>query len=247
MNPPFANSTLRLAFGVGLALLAAALAGMGLAFNLTGIVLPGFGPDMPNMKANSSVAILSACAGWFALQAKAGPLRVLGYALVGLTATIAVATLFEYAAKVDLGFDTLIAELQRDVTRLGLEGRVVFTGSRRDVPAVLAAADLAVSASTDPEAFGRAAIEAQAMGTPIIATDHGGSRETVLPGQTGWLVPPGDVAALATGLDEALAHPDRLAAMGQRGREHVLANFTTAQMLEKEFSAYQRLMSEPQR
>jgi len=150
-------------------------------------------------------------------------------------------------AFVGSGFDTLIAELQRDVTRLGLEGRVVFTGSRRDVPAVLAAADLAVSASTDPEAFGRAAIEAQAMGTPIIATDHGGSRETVLPGQTGWLVPPGDVAALATGLDEALAHPDRLAAMGQRGREHVLANFTTAQMLEKEFSAYQRLMSEPQR
>jgi glycosyltransferase involved in cell wall biosynthesis len=150
-------------------------------------------------------------------------------------------------AFVGSGFDTLIAELQRDVTRLGLEGRVVFTGSRRDVPAVLAAADLAVSASTDPEAFGRAAIEAQAMGTPIIATDHGGSRETVLPGQTGWLVPPGDVAALATALDEALAHPDRLAAMGQRGREHVLAHFTTAQMLEKEFSAYQRLMSEPQR
>lgn len=150
-------------------------------------------------------------------------------------------------AFVGSGFDTLIAELQRDVTRLGLEGRVVFTGSRRDVPAVLAAADLAVSASTDPEAFGRAAIEAQAMGTPVIATDHGGSRETVLPGQTGWLVPPGNVAALATALDDALTDPTRLAAMGKSGRAHVLANFTTQQMLEKEFSAYERLMAEPQR
>lgn len=145
------------------------------------------------------------------------------------------------------GSDTLIAELQREVTHLGLDGRVAFVGSRRDVPAILAAADLAISASTEPEAFGRAAIEAQAMGTPVIATDHGGSRETVLPGETGWLVPPGNVAALATALSDALADPDRLAAMGQRGRQHVLANFTTAQMLEKEFSAYQRLMAEPQR
>ncbi|HSX74667.1 MAG TPA: glycosyltransferase, partial [Shinella sp.] len=116
-----------------------------------------------------------------------------------------------------------------------------------DIPAVLAAADLAVSASTDPEAFGRAAIEAQAMGTPVIATDHGGSRETVLPGVTGWLVPPGDATALAAALEDALSDPERLKAMGANGRAHVLANFTTRQMLEKEFSAYERLMAEPRR
>lgn len=167
------------------------------------------------------------------------------------------AVLLEAAARLDRpdlrlafvggGSDALVAELQRDIARLGLDGRVTFTGSRRDIPAVLAAADLAVSASTDPEAFGRAAIEAQAMGTPVIATDHGGSRETVLPGRTGWLVPPGDAAALAAALEEALSDRDRLKAMGANGREHVLANFTTRQMLEKEFSAYERLMAEPRR
>jgi glycosyltransferase involved in cell wall biosynthesis len=143
------------------------------------------------------------------------------------------------------GSEALVAELQRDSARLGLEGRLHFTGSRRDVPALLAAADLAVSASTDPEAFGRAAIEAQAMGTPVIATNHGGSLETVLPGETGWLVPPGDVAALAAALEDALSNPERLAAMGENGRRHVLANFTTQQMLEKEFSVYERLLSGP--
>jgi glycosyltransferase involved in cell wall biosynthesis len=167
------------------------------------------------------------------------------------------AVLLEAAARLDRpdlrlvfvggGSDALVAELQRDIARLGLDGRVTFTGSRRDIPAVLAAADLAVSASTDPEAFGRAAIEAQAMGTPVIATDHGGSRETVLPGRTGWLVPPGDAAALAAALEEALSDLGRLKAMGANGREHVLANFTTRQMLEKEFSAYERLMAEPRR
>ena len=69
--------------------------------------------------------------------------------------------------------------------------------------------DAVVSASTDPEAFGRVMIEAQALGRPVIASDHGGARETVLTGQTGWLVPPGDADALSEalatvlGLDEA--------------------------------------------
>lgn len=148
-------------------------------------------------------------------------------------------------AFVGSGSESVIAELKQDVTRLGLEGRVTFTGSRRDIPAVVAAADLAVSASIQPEAFGRAAIEAQAMETPIIATDHGGSRETVLPGETGWLVAPGDAAAMAAALKDALADPARLAAMGRRGRQHVLAHFTTRQTLEMEFSAYQRLMAAP--
>lgn len=146
-------------------------------------------------------------------------------------------------AFVGSGSDSLVAELKADVTRLGLEGRVVFAGSRRDIPAVLAAADLAVSASTQPEAFGRAAIEAQAMETPVVATDHGGSRETVLPGKTGWLVAPGDAAAMAAALADALADPARLAAMGRQGRQHVLTHFTTRQTLDMEFSAYQRLMT----
>jgi glycosyltransferase involved in cell wall biosynthesis len=147
-------------------------------------------------------------------------------------------------AFVGSGSDTVIADLKQQVARLGLDGRVAFVGSRRDVPAVAAAADIAVSASIQPEAFGRAAIEAQAMETPIIATDHGGSRETVLPGETGWLVTPGDPGAMAAALEDALSDPARLAAMGRRGRAHVLANFTTRRTLEMEFSAYERVMAQ---
>lgn len=146
------------------------------------------------------------------------------------------------AAFVGAGNPDEIERVEAQVARLGLADRVTLTGSRRDVAAVLAAADLTVSSSIRPEAFGRAAIEAQAMETPIVATAHGGSLETVLPGETGWLVPPGDAAALAAALDEAFADPERLAAMGRRGRAHVLLNFSTRHMLEMEFSAYQRLL-----
>ncbi|MBP1852645.1 glycosyltransferase family 4 protein [Rhizobium halophytocola] len=145
-------------------------------------------------------------------------------------------------AFVGSGVETTIAEAKAKVTALGIADRVLFAGSRRDVPAVLAAADLAVSASTRPEAFGRAAIEAQAMRTPIIATDHGGSRETVLHDKTGWLVTPGDVDHMADTIRKALSDPTRLHAMGEAGREHILANFTTQSMLDKEFSAYERVM-----
>lgn len=109
MNPPFANSTLRLAIGVGLALLAATLAAAALFVNLTHIGLPGLVPGAPGMKANSSVALLAAAAGWFALQSRAAPLRLVGYACVALTAAIAGATMVEHLARVDLGVDTLLA------------------------------------------------------------------------------------------------------------------------------------------
>jgi glycosyltransferase involved in cell wall biosynthesis len=74
-----------------------------------------------------------------------------------------------------------------------------------DMPAAYKLSAVVVSASTAPEAFGRVAVEAQAMGRPVVATDHGGARETVAPGETGWLCPPGDAAALADALDAALS------------------------------------------
>lgn len=141
------------------------------------------------------------------------------------------------------GGDAVFADgLNRQIEAAGLGGRVVLTGSRSDVPALLAAADLAFSTSTRPEAFGRAATEAQAMETPVVATDHGGSRETVVPDVTGWLVAPSDATALAEVTRAALSDPDRLLKMGQQARVDVLARFTTARTSEAEFSAYRRLM-----
>lgn len=138
----------------------------------------------------------------------------------------------------------LESNLRNRISAHGLDGRIHWAGSRRDIPAILAAADLAVSASTRPEAFGLASIEAQAMQTPVIATDHGGSRETVIPGQTGWLVAPKNADALADAIRTALSDRDRLKTMGIAARAHILEHFTAARMLEREFSAYQRLMAD---
>jgi glycosyltransferase involved in cell wall biosynthesis len=111
------------------------------------------------------------------------------------------------------------------------------------MPAAYMLADVVVSASTEPEGFGRVVAEAQAMGRPVIATDHGGARETVLPGETGWLVPPGDAQALAAALDRALAL-DAAArqALAERAIRHIRANFTTAAMTRRTLAVYEELL-----
>ena len=97
-------------------------------------------------------------------------------------------------------------ELERRAHALGIADRVRLAGHCEDMPAALMLADVAVSASTDPEGFGRAVIEAQAMGVPTVVSDHGGAAETVEHLVTGWRVPPGDPDALAVALDHALGH-----------------------------------------
>jgi len=101
-------------------------------------------------------------------------------------------------------------------------------------------ADLVVSASSDkPEAFGRVAVEAMAMGRPVLATAHGGSLETVADGETGWLVPPGDAPAMAAAIDKALGlSGDALKAIGENGRARVLTQFTTDTMCRQTLSLY---------
>jgi glycosyltransferase involved in cell wall biosynthesis len=88
--------------------------------------------------------------------------------------------------------------------RLGVMSRVLIVPHSSDMPKVFASADVVISASTDPEAFGRVAAEAQAMGKPVVATAHGGALETIEDGVTGRLVPPGDAASLAQACAEVL-------------------------------------------
>ena len=83
-------------------------------------------------------------------------------------------------------------ELEATIERLGLVGLFRIVEDCRDMPAAYMLSDVVVSASTDPEGFGRVIIEAQAMGRPVVATDHGGARETIQPGVTGWLAQPSD-------------------------------------------------------
>lgn len=81
------------------------------------------------------------------------------------------------------------------------------------------------------------------MGRPVIATAHGGAAETVSPGETGWLVPPGDAGALAAALDQALALDEAArAALGERAREAVLARYTTERMCAATLDVYRELL-----
>ncbi len=127
--------------------------------------------------------------------------------------------------------------------RLGLTGRVRFAGQCDDMPAALMLADVVVSASLKPEPFGRVVIEAQAMGRPVVVSDHGGAAETVQPGVTGWRVPPGDPAALAAAIGHALSLDEQEKAdLAHRCRDSVLTYFTTAAMQEATLAVYRELL-----
>ena len=135
------------------------------------------------------------------------------------------------------------AELERLIARHGLGGRVFLPGHCDDMPAAYMLADVVVSASTQPEAFGRVVSEAQAMGCPVVASDHGGAREQVLGNRTAFLFPPGDVAALADMIRKALALDsgarERLAA---EARAHVKANFDKTQMCAATLALYREIL-----
>jgi glycosyltransferase involved in cell wall biosynthesis len=134
-------------------------------------------------------------------------------------------------------------ELLDLIQRHRLESVVRLVDNCRDMPAAYMLADVVVSASTDPEAFGRVAAEAQAMGRPVIATDHGGARETVLPGETGWLVPPGDAGALAGALEQALQLDAGIReAVALAARAHVLEKFTVERMCDATLGVYAELL-----
>ena len=136
-----------------------------------------------------------------------------------------------------------VKELTELAHALGVAERLRLVGHCDDMPAALTLATVAVSASTDPEGFGRAVIEAQAMGRPVVATDHGGAAETVEHLVSGWRVPPGDAEALAAVLDHALAMgaEDR-AALGERARASVLAQYTVARMQAATLDVYRELL-----
>lgn len=134
-------------------------------------------------------------------------------------------------------------ELSRQIAALGLHDCVRMVGHCDDMPAALRIAHVAVSASLDPEAFGRVAVEAQAMGLPVVASSHGGSAETVVDGETGFLFTPGSAEALADALGFALdLPPDRRRAMGEAGAERVIAEYSVASMQRATLAVYEEVL-----
>ena len=111
------------------------------------------------------------------------------------------------------------------VDQLGLRDRVHFLGFRKDVPQLLATVDGAIHASTAAEPFGLVILEAQLAGKPVVATAAGGALEIVHPGLDGWLVPPGDVRALASVLQSWLEDPAAANSIGRNAAGLARQNF----------------------
>lgn len=134
-------------------------------------------------------------------------------------------------------------ELMQQIKTLGLHDVVHLVDECNDMPAAYMLTDVVVSASTDPEAFGRVVIEAQAMGRPVIVSDHGGTRETILPGRTGWLVPPSDPVSLAEAIEGALSlSEEQRYQVAKWGVNHVRKEFSRTQMCEKTLSVYSEVL-----
>jgi glycosyltransferase involved in cell wall biosynthesis len=136
-------------------------------------------------------------------------------------------------------------ELEEQTKRLGLESVVRLVDHCNDMPAAYMLADVVVSASSDPEAFGRVIVEAQAMGRPVIVTNHGAVRETVIAGETAWAVPPNDADALAEALADALGlDADQRAILSERAMNYVNARFTRDRMCSDTLAVYDELLAE---
>ncbi|GGB38867.1 glycosyl transferase [Roseibium aquae] len=144
------------------------------------------------------------------------------------------------------GRDGYLSSLRRLVSDHGLDDQVRIVGHCADVPAALALSDLAVVASIEPEAFGRAAVEAQAAGVPVVVTDLGAVPETVLAppevddgARTGWRVAPNDAQALAGAISMALdMDPAARAGVTQCARAHVTRHFSVDAMTQATLAVY---------
>jgi glycosyltransferase involved in cell wall biosynthesis len=134
-------------------------------------------------------------------------------------------------------------ELQRAIAEAGLSDEVRLVGHCDDMPAAYLLSDIAILPTNVPESFGRAAVEPQAMGRPVIASAHGGTVETVVNGETGWLVPPGQPEAWAEALKLAIdLGPGKRGQMGQAGANRVRQLYSVDAMCAATLNAYERVL-----
>ncbi len=143
------------------------------------------------------------------------------------------------------GHNRYYESLQNLVLSLRLAGCVRFVPPTTDMVEAYMLSNVVLCPSIEPEAFGRVAVEAQAMGRPVIATSHGGACETVLNGETGWLVTSGKAQELAEAVHQALMlSDDRRQAMAQQAMGHVARHFTLNRMQHQTLDVYEEVLSE---
>lgn len=151
--------------------------------------------------------------------------------------------LFALFVGVGSGSESLREELEAKILSLGLGDSVRLIDDCRDMPAAYMLADVVVAPSTQPEAFGRTVTEAQAMGRPVVAADHGGARETVIPGVTGWLASPGDADDWAAAIDHAVSlSPVAREQLARDAIANVRDRFTNEVMCARTLDVYRELV-----
>jgi L-malate glycosyltransferase len=156
-------------------------------------------------------------------------------ALIGSAKFVARSTRFDNRDYVD--------RLRELVTAEGLEDRVSWLGEREDVPQIIRALDVLLLPSWE-EPFGRALIEAMALGVPVVATDVGGPREIIDDGREGYLVAPRQPIAWARAIAHIAQSADAGAAMGRAGRERAVRLFTIARHVRATLDVYERAIAE---
>ena len=135
------------------------------------------------------------------------------------------------------------ASLEAHASSLGITERVRFLGHRRDVPGLLAIADLFVLPSLY-EGLPLAALEAMAAGVPVVATAIGGTSEIVRDGETGTLVPPADGAALAAAIARVLSDRERTTRLASAARALVQREYSVESMVRSVSAVYEELLGE---
>ena len=129
------------------------------------------------------------------------------------------------------------------VERYNMRENVIFLSNFKEMPVIYYISDVVVSSSIEPEAFGRIAVEAQAMQKPIVASNFGGSKETIKDGKTGFLFKNGDAKSLAQYLNNVIEmDKDKLQTIGNEGRKNVLLKFDVEKMCESTFTEYKKLL-----
>ena len=129
------------------------------------------------------------------------------------------------------------------VERYHLNKKVKFINHCNEMPLAYSLADVVVSASVEPEAFGRVSVEAQSMGKPIIATNIGGSKETIINNKSGFLYKFDDPRELAKSLNTVIQlSQDELKAMGNEGRKNITKKFDVETMCDTNLNEYKKLL-----
>ena len=128
------------------------------------------------------------------------------------------------------------------VEKYNLKKNIFFLQHYKDIPTVYYISDIVVSSSIEPEAFGRISVEAQAMRRPILASNHGGSKETIIHGKSGFLFDNNNPESLAENLNKLMEmDKDKLQSIGNEGRKNVLKKFDVEKMCYSTFLEYKKL------